>query len=136
MNSQLRILHRLAPCLGILNLLLVGGCTVGPDYHPPQTKMPSGWIAPTTAQEAQTAQWWTTFDDPTLNSLVTRALEGNLDLKQAQSRLREARAARGLVWAGLGPEAVFLTGTGMAGLGALVTAGLVREPRAKPSGGQ
>jgi len=39
-------------------------------------------------------RWWTTFHDPILDSLVTRALEGNLDLKIAAARIREARAAR------------------------------------------
>jgi len=39
-------------------------------------------------------RWWTTFHDPILDSLVTRALEGNLDLKIAAARIRGARAAR------------------------------------------
>jgi NodT family efflux transporter outer membrane factor (OMF) lipoprotein len=39
-------------------------------------------------------RWWTTFHDPILDSLVTRAVEGNLDLKIAAARIREARAAR------------------------------------------
>jgi outer membrane protein TolC len=41
-------------------------------------------------------QWWTTFNDPTLMSLVDRALQGNLDLRQARARVREARARRGI----------------------------------------
>jgi NodT family efflux transporter outer membrane factor (OMF) lipoprotein len=41
-------------------------------------------------------QWWATLNDPTLTSLVERALQGNLDLRQASARVREARARRGI----------------------------------------
>ena len=46
---------------------------------------------PTPADDAALAQWWTGFNDPTLNDLVTRALRDNLDLQTAASRIREAR---------------------------------------------
>ena len=49
------------------------------------------------------ARWWAAFDDPVLVSLVERAIESNLDLKLAESRIRQARAARGVSIAGLGP---------------------------------
>ncbi|HEY4030575.1 MAG TPA: TolC family protein [Caulobacteraceae bacterium] len=38
------------------------------------------------------AAWWTVFEDPVLNDLVGRAVSGNLDLKQADARLRQARS--------------------------------------------
>jgi outer membrane protein TolC len=34
----------------------------------------------------------------TLMSLVDRALQGSLDLRQANARVREARARRGISW--------------------------------------
>jgi NodT family efflux transporter outer membrane factor (OMF) lipoprotein len=40
-----------------------------------------------------------------LDALIARALESNLDLRQAEARLRQARAQRGLVAAGLWPQA-------------------------------
>ncbi len=40
--------------------------------------------------------WWTVFDDPVLESLIKRAARGNLGLKSAISRIREARAMRGV----------------------------------------
>jgi NodT family efflux transporter outer membrane factor (OMF) lipoprotein len=43
-----------------------------------------------------------------LTSLVARALTSNLDLKQAEVRIREAQATRGIAFSGLGPA---LTGT-------------------------
>jgi NodT family efflux transporter outer membrane factor (OMF) lipoprotein len=36
-------------------------------------------------------EWWTLFQDPTLNSLVERALAGNQNLRVAASRLDQAR---------------------------------------------
>ncbi len=45
-----------------------------------------------------------TLNDPELTRLVERAVKGNLTLKDAQSRLREARALRGISKAGLFPN--------------------------------
>jgi len=42
------------------------------------------------------AGWWMTLKDPALTSLIQRAVTGNLDLKEARSRVREARARRGI----------------------------------------
>jgi NodT family efflux transporter outer membrane factor (OMF) lipoprotein len=42
------------------------------------------------------ASWWTTLNDPTLTRLIQHALTGNLGLKEARSRVREARARRGI----------------------------------------
>ncbi len=96
-----------AACLGLC--LLAVGCLVGPDYKPPQAQVPDQWAAQNKAkaaalQDADLAQWWTIFHDPVLVSLETRALKANLDLKVAQARLRQARAARGVAAGGLGPE--------------------------------
>ena len=40
------------------------------------------------------ASWWTALNDPVLSGLIERAVAGNLDLKQARARIREARARR------------------------------------------
>jgi NodT family efflux transporter outer membrane factor (OMF) lipoprotein len=55
-----------------------------------------GGVAGAPADMRALGQWWTTFNDPTLTSLVDRALQGNLDLRQASARVREARARRGI----------------------------------------
>lgn len=79
--------------------LLLSGCTVGPDYQPPQTPVPDHFGATTrpATEHVDFARWWTTFNDPLLNSLIDRAMAGNLDLKIAEARVREARAQRGVV---------------------------------------
>ena len=39
------------------------------------------------------AQWWAAFKDPLLDSLIDRAVKSNLDLRIAEARVREERAA-------------------------------------------
>ncbi len=76
---------------GLLLALVCAGCTVGPDYKTPEIAVPAAFRAAPPAEAADLTQWWTTFHDPELESLVARALKSNLDLLTAASRVREAR---------------------------------------------
>ncbi len=49
------------------------------------------------------AAWWSSFEDPTLTSLVERSVRANLDLREAVVRIEEARAQRQETAAGLWP---------------------------------
>lgn len=97
----------------VLAALLLGGCmTVGPDYAEPESKAPAAWRAKLpdgltsgTADAATLAAWWRGFDDPTLAGLIGEAVAGNLDLKTAASRVREARAQLAISRADLFPTA-------------------------------
>lgn len=75
----------------------VSGCTVGPDYRQPVVNTPTGFgEAPqqnTSTDTAALAEWWTTFPDEKLTSLVQRAIANNLDVQIAEGRLQEARAS-------------------------------------------
>jgi outer membrane protein, multidrug efflux system len=75
-------------------------CAVGPRYNPPEIPVPRTWTeAPAGsagAGDAALGRWWTEFQDPILDRLILGAVEGNLDLKIAAARIREARAARGI----------------------------------------
>jgi outer membrane protein TolC len=90
----------------------LSGCfAVGPDYEAPVIAAPAEWSpslrSGVTAREpeAQTlAEWWSTLGDTDLSVLIERAVTGNLDLKTAQARIREARARRGIAQAGLFPS--------------------------------
>ena len=91
----------------VLFLVLLAGCTVGPDYREPKLATPANWQE---AQQkgvdirpAELTQWWTSFNDPLLNSLVERAVKSNLDLRLAEARIREARASRAVTASGLWP---------------------------------
>jgi NodT family efflux transporter outer membrane factor (OMF) lipoprotein len=83
---------------------------VGPDYVRPDVGAPATWHAPlqggVTAgapDPESLAKWWAVLGDSELSSLVERAAAGNLDLRAARARVREARARRGTALAGLSP---------------------------------
>jgi len=78
-------------------LILIGGCTaVGPSYHPPKTAAPANWSEPqlggATNSPVQIVEWWKTFNDPELDSLIERAVKANYDLRLAVANLHESRA--------------------------------------------
>src|SRR5947199_6694773 len=74
-------------------------CAVGPKYHRPTVNLEPFHNAPSI--EARTTslpappldQWWTGFRDPELTQIVKRALDENLDLAAAMTRVQQARAA-------------------------------------------
>lgn len=96
-----------------LSLATLTSCMVGPDFHPPRSALPENWVVPAPGVAGQPgasadkalARWWTLFEDQTLTSLVERAVEGNLDLRLAEARIRQARAVLGTALSGLGPTA-------------------------------
>ena len=77
----------------------LAGCAVGPDYRMPEIAVPDSFLPPPVHVAEKTAQkpssdpveWWRSLRDPELNSLVSRAIESNLDLEIALTRLQEAR---------------------------------------------
>ncbi len=80
----------------LVALVALAGCTVGPNYSRPDVAVPPRFAeapatAPATSAEPP-ARWWAQLNDPVLNSLVARALAGNLDLATARSRIAGARA--------------------------------------------
>jgi multidrug efflux system outer membrane protein len=79
----------------LLSASLLAGCTVGPNYHPPQIPVPERFAETGTqaaSSHAELAAWWRAFGDPQLDALVNRALAQNLDVETAAARIREARA--------------------------------------------
>jgi multidrug efflux system outer membrane protein len=90
-----------------LAALALAGCMVGPDYERPQTSLPTAYsdAAPADVAPARIqADWWTLYDDPTLNSLLATALSDNLDVVFAVARIEEADADLREVNASLFPE--------------------------------
>ena len=99
---------RLRAALVLVMLLgSTSGCVIGPDYHRPATPVPDAWHQQ--LQEGSyldangVCQWWTLFGDPTLDSLILRSKEKNLDLSAALQRIYQAREfvniARSARWA-------------------------------------
>lgn len=86
-----------------LSLMAVAltACSVGPDYQKPQTATPGAFNDMSKPKDADGASvalpsepnplWWKAFNDPQLDSLVTRAIAGNISLQQAVLRIAGAR---------------------------------------------
>jgi len=104
--------------------LLLGGCAVGPKYHQPEVAVPDHWTTGTntTTLGPVTEQWWKSFHDPELDSLVASAIETNIDLRLAVARLDEARANAGVSRSGALPQ---ITGTAAASRLRQITQGFV-----------
>jgi len=128
-REQTRFRIAAAPGAAVIAALLAG-CAVGPSFVKPADRTPAHWSAQATSvplaaqpppeeplspaaqsqplsaateQAAQRAEWWSSFDDPTLSSLVERARSSNLDLRAAVLRIDEARAQRDVTAAGYWP---------------------------------
>jgi outer membrane protein, multidrug efflux system len=84
----------------VISTLLLSGCAVGPNYKRPQVAVPRQWTVAaargTSAKPIEKEEWWSSFQDAELSSLIERAAKQNLDLKLALERVEEARAARGI----------------------------------------
>ncbi len=79
---------------GLVALLLLSGCTVGPNFHPPIADLPARWQGTVAAPTQPDAPWWRSFGDPLLDRLEDQARAANLDLRIAEERLVGARIAR------------------------------------------
>ena len=100
--------------------LLLSGCTtslsqwwhngwkVGPQYCPPGATYADKWVDAADkrvkSEPAQDCAWWTVFNDSTLNMLVEKAYQQNLDLKAAGARILESRAQRNIAFGNLFPQ--------------------------------
>jgi NodT family efflux transporter outer membrane factor (OMF) lipoprotein len=105
-----RVSYRIGSTGVLVAVLMLTGCTVGPDYATVDPDLPETWntgIADNTTLgapgTAHLATWWTTLGDPMLDELIALAVSGNQDLRLAQARVREARARRGISAAALWP---------------------------------
>ena len=93
----------------------LAGCAVGPNFVKPRPNVPAQWSATAvhdgaegaahvTFSPVQTVAWWSSFDDPTLTSLIEQSAAQNLDVKQAVLRIEEAQAQAAVVAGGLWPS--------------------------------
>jgi len=84
--------------LSALAVVILSGCVkLGPNFSgvdaPP---LPKNWTQGKKANSDAIAQWWKTFNDPTLNTLVQKSYAQNLDIKSAGLRILQSRAALGI----------------------------------------
>ena len=91
---------------GLVGVLLLVGCKVGPKYVPPTApvtptykeappesyKESDQWKKAQPMSEALRGNWWELFGDPQLNVLEEQVALSNQNIKTAEARFREARA--------------------------------------------
>src|SRR5260370_24060313 len=89
----------------LIILLIAGaaaGCTVGPDYKRPLVTVPDTYRGaapePIVADAASIGDqaWWDVFQDDQLRALIRTALQQNLDLRIAATRILQAQAQLGI----------------------------------------
>jgi NodT family efflux transporter outer membrane factor (OMF) lipoprotein len=77
---------------------ILSGCMVGPNYHrptvetPPAFKEAQGWTPARPADGLDRGDWWSMFQDPTLDALEKKVEVSNQNLAAAEAGYREARA--------------------------------------------
>ncbi|MEJ2572214.1 MAG: efflux transporter outer membrane subunit [Gammaproteobacteria bacterium] len=97
--------------LGLSMIVLLAGCAVGPDYKRPDIQLPAtypdaahGGGATKGEQGRLSADWWTLYNDKTLDGLVASALKNNTDLHRAVAQIDAAEAVLAQANSTLFPE--------------------------------
>jgi outer membrane protein TolC len=74
------------------------GFKVGPNYCKPPAPVATEWIQARDAdvQQRHIQDWWTVFQDETLNSLIRTAYQQNPNLRIMGTRVLQARAQQGI----------------------------------------
>lgn len=77
-------------------LVLLAGCTLGPDWKTPDAPTPTGLAnqggVTAISSDEPWQRWWEVFRDPVLDKLVADARESNQRLKAAYAHIRVERA--------------------------------------------
>ena len=79
----------------IVLALVLGACTVGPDYRRPAVPTPDSFRGQPPGESPLSLgdlAWWRLFEDEILHQLIQEALFENYDLRIAAARILEARA--------------------------------------------
>lgn len=99
-TQRRNMIHKL-PKIGLsaLTVMMLSGCVkLGPDFTGVDTPpLPKNWTQGSNkVNNDAIAQWWKTFDDPSLNTLVQKTYAQNLDIKSAGLRILQARSVLGI----------------------------------------
>jgi multidrug efflux system outer membrane protein len=74
--------------------VLLGACTLGPDYSRPKVETPPDWrIDYPKASDVANTKWWEQLGDPALDGLIEMSLRGNLQVQAAAARVDQLLGA-------------------------------------------
>jgi NodT family efflux transporter outer membrane factor (OMF) lipoprotein len=97
-KTEIRVSKPIASTICFASMLLVAGCTVGPNYRRPAAEVPPTYKEVGTWKQAQPNEqnlggnWWEMFQDPQLNALELQVNVSNQNLKAAEAQYTQARA--------------------------------------------
>jgi NodT family efflux transporter outer membrane factor (OMF) lipoprotein len=97
-KTETRIFKPFASAICFVGMLLLAGCTVGPNYRRPTAEVPAtykevgDWKPAQPNEQNLGGNWWELFQDPQLNSLELQIDVSNQNLKAAQAQYIQARA--------------------------------------------
>ena len=87
-NKHSPLSSRLLPTLFIS--VVLAGCVTQTEINQPAPALPEQYS--TAGKAVQQQQWWRSFSDQQLNTLINEALSSNFDLKATVARVRQAEA--------------------------------------------
>lgn len=103
MSKTTAATRRFMPAAVAISITLwLGACASQPDKPTPPVTAPQAFTD--SGETPAPTRWWTRFDDPALDQLVTQAQGANLDLKATFQRLEQAQAMADIQAAGLFPS--------------------------------
>ncbi len=94
-----RVRKRFAGSVCLLGMVLLAGCTVGPNYKRPAAEVPPAykevgdWKTAQPNDQNLSGNWWEIFQDSQLNALEAEVNVSNQNLKAAEAQYTQARAA-------------------------------------------
>ncbi len=75
----------------LMIVVLVAGCTVGPDYIRPDIDVPAAYrFEDKEARDTANTLWWRQFQDPALDALIDEALLNNKSIRIAAANVEKA----------------------------------------------
>jgi len=91
----------------VLTAVFAASCTMDSRSASKPMAVPAEWKNagnfPVAAPVRDLSRWWSRFEDPALNRLISAALEDSPEISAATARIRESRARRDAEFAGLFP---------------------------------
>ncbi|HBV89570.1 MAG TPA: RND transporter [Pantoea sp.] len=98
------------PLIPFVVMLLLGGCSVGPDYQRPAMAMPvhykeaRGWQQATPLDAQSKGEWWAVYHDATLSGLLSQVSISNQNVANYAAQYRQAQALASASRAALFPS--------------------------------